>query len=88
MGYIYGNDAMEKCNSGAYQAFNDGLTVPPQPNHVWTVDFKGWFNLDNGQRCGPLTVCDLYSRYVPGCRARAQSAVQGHLVCHFRPASR
>jgi hypothetical protein len=32
---------------GAFAAGNDSLTVPTQPNHVWTVDFKGWFLLGN-----------------------------------------
>jgi transposase InsO family protein len=32
-------------------------------NEVWTVDFKGWFRALNGQRCEPLTVRDLRSRY-------------------------
>jgi putative transposase len=39
------------------------LTVARRPNQVWTVDFKGWFRTGNGQRCEPLTVRDLYSRY-------------------------
>jgi len=34
------------------------------PNQVWTVDFKGWFRTSNGQRVEPLTVRDLFSRYV------------------------
>jgi hypothetical protein len=38
-----------------------------QPNHVWAVDFKGWFRTDDGRRCDPLTVSDLFSRYVLGC---------------------
>jgi hypothetical protein len=28
------------------------------------VDFKGWFRTGNGQRVEPLTVRDLFSRYV------------------------
>jgi putative transposase len=40
------------------------LTVPEKPNEVWTSDFKGWFRTANGQRCEPLTVRDLFSRYV------------------------
>lgn len=55
---------------GAYHALNEDLTVPTQPNQVWTVDFKGWFLLGNGQRCDPLTVCDLYSHYVLAVRAQ------------------
>ena len=39
------------------------LTMARRPNHVWTVDFKGWFRTGNGERCEPLTVRDLYSRY-------------------------
>jgi putative transposase len=45
------------------------LAVPPltratAPNQVWTADFKGWFRTGNGQRIEPLTVRDLFSRYV------------------------
>lgn len=39
------------------------LTRARRPNHVWTVDFKGWFRTGNGERCEPLTVRDLFSRY-------------------------
>ncbi len=40
---------------GLFRALNDGL---------------GWFNLGSGQRCDSLTVCDRYSHYVLGLRAR------------------
>jgi putative transposase len=40
------------------------LTLPQQPNEVWTVDFKGWFRTGDGTRVEPLTVRDLASRYV------------------------
>jgi putative transposase len=40
------------------------LTKASFPNHVWTADFKGWFRSGNGQRVEPLTVRDLFSRYV------------------------
>jgi len=40
------------------------LTEAKGPNHVWTADFKGWFRSGNGQRVEPLTVRDLFSRYV------------------------
>ena len=39
-----------------------GLTRARRPNHVWTVDFKGWFRTADGQRQEPLTVRDLFSR--------------------------
>ncbi len=54
---------------GLYEVPRKALTEPTHPNHVWTVDFKGWFILGNQQRCDPLTVCDLYSRYYVACRA-------------------
>lgn len=40
------------------------LTQARTPNEVWTVDFKGWFRTGNGTRVEPLTVRDLYSRFV------------------------
>jgi transposase InsO family protein len=44
------------------------LTVPQGPNEVWTVDFKGWFRTCDGQRVDPLTVRDLFSRFILGIR--------------------
>jgi transposase InsO family protein len=41
-----------------------GLHVPTRCHQVWTVDFKGWYRTADGQRVEPLTVRDLYSRYV------------------------
>lgn len=38
--------------------------APKQPNDLWTVDFKGWWQARNGERCGPLTVRDAYSRFI------------------------
>jgi putative transposase len=72
---------------GAFHALNDGLTVPTQPNHVWTVDFKGWFILGNGQRCDPLTVCDRYSHYVLACQAKENQQFKGTLYA-FRSLTR
>lgn len=43
------------------------------PNDVWCVDYKGWFRLGNGKLCYPLTVSDLFTRYVLCCD------------CHDRP---
>ncbi len=64
---------------GLYEVSRHALTVPTHPNHVWTVDFKGWFTLGNGQRCDPLTVCDLFSRYYLACRARPNQQFAGTL---------
>jgi transposase InsO family protein len=42
-----------------------GALSPAQgPNEVWTVDFKGWWRTKDGCRCEPLTIRDLYSRYL------------------------
>ena len=41
-----------------------GLTLARRSNQVWTVDFKGWFRTQDGQRVEPLTVRDLFSRYL------------------------
>jgi putative transposase len=40
------------------------LSTAQRPNHVWTVDFKGWWRTRDGQRCEPLTIRDLCSRYI------------------------
>lgn len=34
------------------------------PHDVWSVDFKGEFKLQDGTYCYPLTVQDVYSRYI------------------------
>jgi transposase InsO family protein len=45
------------------------MTQPEGPNDVWCVDYKGHFSLGNGDRCEPLTINDLYSRYSLVCQA-------------------
>ena len=75
----HGLSVQRRRKPGMYVALNDGLTVPTRPNHVWTVDFKGWFLLGNGQRCDPLTVCDRYSRYLLACRAQPNQQFKGTL---------
>lgn len=35
-------------------------------NHVWTIDFKGWWLTQDGVRCEPLTVRDEYSKFIIG----------------------
>jgi putative transposase len=70
------------------------LSVPPltqalAPNQVWTVDFKGWFRTGDGQRIEPLTVRDLFSRYVLAIRLlpdqswRPTQAVFTRLFRHY-----
>ena len=33
-------------------------------NDVWTVDLKGWWRTQDRKRCEPLTIRDLFSRYI------------------------
>jgi transposase InsO family protein len=33
-------------------------------NHVWTVDFKGWWYTRDKNRCEPLTIRDEFSRFI------------------------
>ena len=40
-----------------------------EPNEVWTVDFKGWWQWGEVRRCEPLTIRDEFSRYVLELRA-------------------
>lgn len=35
-----------------------------EPNDVWSVDFKGWWYTNDGDRCEPLTIRDEFSRYI------------------------
>jgi putative transposase len=45
-----------------------GLTIARRSNQVWTVDFKGWFRTQDGRRVEPLTVRDMFSRYLLSAR--------------------
>jgi transposase InsO family protein len=40
------------------------LTIARRPNHVWSVDFKGWFRTADGTKIAPLTVRDMATRYL------------------------
>ena len=55
----------ERRRRGAvFKVERGALTVPERSNHVLGVDFKGWFLTADGERCDPLTVTDLHSRYL------------------------
>lgn len=40
-----------------------------EANDVWSVDFKGWFRTQDGERCDPLTLSDAHSRFLLRCQA-------------------
>ena len=61
---------------GALRRWPKTLTQPKRANHVWGVDFKGWFRTGNGLRCDPLTASDLYSRFVLDCRALKAQTIE------------
>jgi len=89
----HGLSVRRRRRSGAYPALNHGLTEPTQPNHVWTVDYKGWFTLGNGQRCDPLpTVGDQQQRATaPDGNAAVLSGIDhgehGQFGLHVDPAA-
>lgn len=63
-----------------------GLAHCDRANAVWSVDFKGWFCLADGQRCEPLTLLDGYSRFLlclEALRSTKQSGAQPALETAF-----
>lgn len=58
-----------------------------QPNDLWQMDFKGWFDLQDGRHCSPLTMLDDHSRYnvtLDACIGTDTRIVQHHLERTFR----
>ena len=53
------------------------VTVPTAPNEIWGMDFKGQFRTRDGLYCYPLTVTDLYSRYLICCDGYLSTAAEG-----------
>jgi putative transposase len=47
-----------------------------RPNHVWTIDFKGWWYTRDRRRFEPLTIRDDFSRYVLCAQAMKDSRTQ------------
>jgi len=57
------------------------------PNDLWQMDFKGHFEMVNGQRCHPLTILDDHSRFCLGLRAcgdERRATVKDQLTAVFR----
>ena len=62
-------------------------TVATEPNQIWTTDYKGEFKMLNGKYCYPLTVCDMFSRYLLGCdghEAISLKRTKEHFTILFR----
>lgn len=58
-----------------------------QPNELWQMDFKGYFALETGGYCHPLTVIDDHSRFLVGLKAcpdETYETVRGQLMAIFQ----
>lgn len=76
----------QRCRPGPILPAGRG-TKPRCSNQVWTIDFKGHFHTGDGALCRPLTVRDLFSRYLLLCEQVAEPserAVRRALLPCFR----
>lgn len=58
-------------------------SLPQGPNDIRAADYKGQFQLKDGQHCFTLTVSDLSSRYLLGCDAHPAISLQKSFA-HFK----
>jgi putative transposase len=49
---------------------------PTGPNQVLTADFKGQFRTRDGRYCYPVTIADVYSRYLLSCQALSSTRTE------------
>jgi transposase InsO family protein len=63
-----------KCKEAGTRLIRPVVAV--RPNHVWTVDFKGWWYTLDRRRFEPLTIRDDYSRYILCARALASARTE------------
>jgi transposase InsO family protein len=74
-------DAVEAQKHKPFQRFER-----EQPNELWQMDFKGFFALQTGGYCHPLTVIDDHSRFLVGLKAcpnETYTTVQNQLTTIF-----
>ncbi len=75
-------DAEEALKHKPFQRFE-----MEHPNQLWQMDFKGYFALQEGGYCHPLTVLDDHSRFLVGLKAcpnETHKTVQDQLSGIFR----
>lgn len=88
IGYVLGRHGLVKKKPrrrATRQPNRGGLTEATHANEVWGADFKGWFRTGDGNRCDPLTVSDLSSRYVLKVRSVAGQSTESTMP-EFRKA--
>jgi transposase InsO family protein len=51
--------------------------VAREANELWVTDFKGEFRTSDEIYCYPLTLTDLYSRYLVGCKGLLSTKTDG-----------
>jgi transposase InsO family protein len=78
-GLIHSRRRARKQDAGA--SVPGPLRSAQDANAVWTADFKGEFRLGSGAYCYPLTVLDLHSHYLLGCRALLTTAIAPTRQC-------
>jgi transposase InsO family protein len=61
------NDQLDEIESRKHRPFQ--RFEMEQPNQLWQMDFKGYFALEEGKYCHPLTVLDDHSRFLLGLKA-------------------
>lgn len=74
-------DPAESAARGPFKRFERS-----DPNELLQMDFKGHFELGNGQRCHPLTILDDHSRFNLAVRAlpgERRELVEPELICVF-----
>ena len=54
------------------------------PNSIWSADFKGQFKTLDGVYCYPLTVQDVFSRYLLACQGLAGTTYAGSRLVFTR----
>ena len=62
--------------AGVFKVDRQSLTEAERPHHVMALDYKGWFLTGDGIRFEPLTVTDLFSRYLMRAEALPQNTTR------------
>lgn len=69
-------ESKKKRRQSAGRLRRSELLTPKDVNDVWSVDYKGWFRLGDRSVCHPLTISDMYSRYVLSCQCYPRQSMK------------